>query len=110
MKDEIVRLSVLWYDILNTDSHKDRDCHFYIKTVYSYGRDPVFRVEHFGYISEDIDTVCQTYEEAEIELAKILEEKIDSEVSWAKDIISMGVEDVSDVERAEQILRIVGRA
>jgi len=48
----LLRLTEFWYEFVGQDHHKDRDCHFYINQVWSYGRPPVYRVEHYGYISE----------------------------------------------------------
>jgi hypothetical protein len=52
MKDKLQELSAVWYDLVSIDHHKDRDCHFYINKVYSYGKPPHYRIGHYGYISE----------------------------------------------------------
>ena len=40
-----------YFDAIRQDHHKDRDCHFYINKVYSYGNPPVYQIEHFGYLN-----------------------------------------------------------
>jgi hypothetical protein len=49
MEQEIIKLTKLWYSIVNLDYHKDQDCHWYIIKEYSYGKNPTYRVEHNGY-------------------------------------------------------------
>ena len=62
--DQITELSKDWYTVIGCDHHKDRDCHFYINTVWSYGRKQKYRVEHYGYIVENIEEEFDTYREA----------------------------------------------
>ncbi len=64
----LLRLTEFWYDYVGQDHHKDRDCHFFINQFWSYGRPPVYRIEHYGYISElpevSADRTFETFEEA----------------------------------------------
>jgi hypothetical protein len=62
--DKITELSRVWYILIGSDHHKDRDCHFYINTVWSYGQQQKYRVEHFGYLYRDIEETFDTYKEA----------------------------------------------
>ena len=39
-EEEITKLTELWYEIVGNDHHKDRDCHWYINKVWSYGEKP----------------------------------------------------------------------
>jgi hypothetical protein len=72
--DQITELSKEWYILIGGDHHKDRDCHFYINTVWSYGQKQKYRVEHYGYIIEEIEEEFDTYREAaEFLLNKITE-------------------------------------
>jgi hypothetical protein len=72
--DQITELSKEWYILIGGDHHKDRDCHFYINTVWSYGQKQKYRVEHFGYIFDDIEEEFDTYNEAaQFLLSKIKE-------------------------------------
>ena len=72
--DQITELSKEWYILIGGDHHKDRDCHFYINTVWSYGQKQKYRVEHYGYIFRDIEEEFDTYNEAaQFLLSKIKE-------------------------------------
>ena len=75
-KEEIRKLTDTWYDIISKDHHKDRDCHWYINTTYSYGKAPIYRVEHYGHIHEDISEEYSSYEDAEERLIEILKDAI----------------------------------
>ena len=55
MNDTIVDLTKLWYQVVNLDHHKDKDCHWYINIEYSYGGKPVYVVKHYGYIHTDVN-------------------------------------------------------
>ena len=77
MNKEIIRkLTDAWYSIVTINHHKDRDCHWYINTTYSYGKAPVYRVEHYGYIHKDVSEDYNSYEDAEERLIEILKEAI----------------------------------
>ena len=76
-KEKIRKLTDDWYSMIAINHHKDRDCHWYINTVYSYGKFPVYRIEHYGYIiHEDISEEYSSYEDAEERLIEILKEAI----------------------------------
>jgi hypothetical protein len=62
--NQITKLSKEWYILIGGDHHKDRDCHFYINTVWSYGQKQKYRVEHYGYIFRDIEEEFDTYDAA----------------------------------------------
>jgi len=65
MESKLLKLTQFWYDYVGCDHHKDRDCHFYINKVWSYGQEPVYRIEHYGYMSElENNELYETYEEA----------------------------------------------
>lgn len=63
-EEKITKLSNMWYHCL-IDHHKDRDCHFNIVKRWSYGKPPVYSVEHYGYIYEEINDEFDTMKEAE---------------------------------------------
>jgi hypothetical protein len=77
--DEITTLTDEWYFLLGKDHHKDRDCHWYVETKWSYGYPPVYTVQHHGYILDNIEEECSSYEEALIVLRDTLKEKIKEE-------------------------------
>lgn len=62
--NQISKLSEEWYILISRDHHKDRDCHFYINTIWSYGQKQKYRVEHYGYLYRDIEETFDTYQEA----------------------------------------------
>lgn len=85
---EITKLAKLWYQIVGLDYHKDRDCHWYINKVWSYGEPPKYSVEHYGYVfHEDINEEFETYEMAENYLGEVLKEAINRRKNWAKDVV-----------------------
>ena len=84
--DKITELTEEWYRLIGKDHHKDRDCHFYIHTEWSYGYPPKYFVEHNGYILDYIQEEYETYEKAQEGLISILskaieEEKVDSNLT-----------------------------
>jgi hypothetical protein len=75
--NQITELSKEWYILIGGDHHKDRDCHFYINTVWSYGNKQKYRVEHYGYIFRDIEEEFDTYDAAAQFLLKKIQEMIE---------------------------------
>lgn len=60
----ITELTEKWYLLIGPEHHKDRDCHWYITTSWSYGQPPTYTVEHNGYIGENISLNCENYDAA----------------------------------------------
>jgi len=77
--DEITKLTDDWYHLIGKDHHKDRDCHWYIETKWSYGYPPKYTVQHWGYIVDEIEREYDSYEEALSGLRDILIEKVQQE-------------------------------
>ena len=77
--EEITELSDEWYTLVGPSHHKDRDCHWYVETKWSYGQPPTYAVQHYGYILDRIEEECDSYEEALTVLRDILKEKIEEE-------------------------------
>jgi hypothetical protein len=77
--DEITKLTDEWYYLIGKDHHKDRDCHWYIETKWSYGHPPKYFVQHFGYILDDVQILCDSYDEALKKLKEYLEYAIQQE-------------------------------
>lgn len=77
--DQITELSKEWYILIGRDHHKDRDCHFYINTVWSYGQKQKYRVEHYGYLYRDVEETFDTYQEAAKYLLNTLKIMIERE-------------------------------
>jgi hypothetical protein len=83
MKDKLKKITQLtdeWYKLIGKDHHKDRDCHFYINTVWSYGQNQTYCVQHHGYVADEIDEDFETYDKAldflEYKLEKMIKEEM----------------------------------
>jgi hypothetical protein len=74
--DDITKLTNEWYTLIGPDHHKDRDCHWYIETKWSYGQPPLYTIQHFGYILDGIKETWSTYELALERLKEMLTEEI----------------------------------
>jgi hypothetical protein len=83
--EEITSLTNEWYRLIGPTHHKDRCCHWYIETKWSYGHPPVYTVHHYGYILDRIEEECSSYEEALIVLKDTLTEKIKEEKKSQKE-------------------------
>ena len=78
--NEITKLTDEWYRLIGPTHHKDRCCHWYIETKWSYGFNPVYTVQHNGYILHDFEDIeCSSYEESLKKLKDVLIEKIEEE-------------------------------
>ena len=77
IQNEILKLTTEWDELVCSDLHKDRDCHWYIETRWSYGGTPEYRVFHNGYVTDEIEIACDTYETALEELRTILKRAIE---------------------------------
>lgn len=85
-EQQLLTLTKFWCDYVSSDHHKDRDCHFYINKVWSYGKEPIYRIEHSGYMSKLNDNeVYETYENALEALITWLEGEVKSAHRVPKD-------------------------
>lgn len=76
INEEITELTKDWYSLIGGDHHKDKDCHWYIETKWSYGYPQKYTIQHWGYILDYIEEECDTYELALVRLKEILTEEI----------------------------------
>lgn len=105
--NKITKLTKLWYEIVSLDHHKDRDCHWYINKVWSYGNPPIYRVEHYGYVYKDIVSEFDTYKEGKEALTEEIRTAIRKEKDWALGVLKDKTQwDATDIERANNILEI----
>jgi len=74
--DDITSLTDEWYRLIGPTHHKDRCCHWYIETKWSYGDTPKYMVSHHGYILDEIKEECDSYDEALLKLKEILTTEI----------------------------------
>lgn len=92
MIEDITKLTEDWYKLIGPDHHKDRDCHWYIETKWSYGQPPIYTIHHYGYIIDEFEETWGSYELAMSRLKEILTEEIkqyrmyatneDEEIGW----------------------------
>lgn len=52
LDEQITALAAEYQELIRYDHHKERDCHFSVEKVWSYGEAPRYRVEQQGYINE----------------------------------------------------------
>lgn len=90
LEEEITKLTGRYYELVNRDHHKDRDCHFSIDKHWQYGDAPFYRVEHQGYISEwdgpdSFPTAAAAHEALAGFLREIVDaqEKFDPNEAWS---------------------------
>jgi len=83
--EDITKLTEEWYDLIGGDHHKDRDCHWYIETKWSYRYPPTYTVQHWGYIIDYIEEKCDSYDDALIKLKEILKREIYEYKSYQND-------------------------
>ena len=83
--EQITKLTDDWYFLIGKDHHKDRCCHWYIETKWSYGFPPKYTVRHWGYIVGDIEDEHASYEEALNGLKNVLEREIREYNSYKDD-------------------------
>ena len=63
-EEQITDLTKLWYKLIGSGDCKDRDCHWYIETLWSYDEPPKYFVWHRGSVYEDVHEQYETYEQA----------------------------------------------
>jgi hypothetical protein len=76
IEQEITKLTQEWYSLMGDDHHKDRDCHWYIETKWSYGQNPTHCVIHHGYVYKRIEENWSSYDGALNRLREILVDAI----------------------------------
>ena len=72
----IPKLMALWYRTIGLETHQDQDCHFTIKTRFSYGGQVRFFLTHHSSIDKDIQEEYWSYEFAEQALIHHLSHRI----------------------------------
>jgi hypothetical protein len=85
LEEEITKLTDVWYEYVNKDHHKDRDCHWYIEKIWSYGQEPYYIAYHHGYIINHwTSPKCGTEEMA----MTLLRDKIKRELEHAVEYLN----------------------
>jgi hypothetical protein len=86
LEEEITALTAKWYKYVNIDHHKDRDCHWYIQKMWSYGDEPYYQAFHHGYVLEGWSSPkCSTEEMAQTIVRDKLKREIDHAISHLTD-------------------------
>lgn len=91
MTQHFLELTKFWYEYVSCDHHKDRDCHFYVNQVWSYGQPFYYRIEHYGYMAELPDEIgnerFESYELAHARLEQWLDKEVREVISFYKDYV-----------------------
>lgn len=103
VEEQIRGLTQIWYEYVSFDHHKDRDCHWYIHQVWSYGDKPYWEVWHGGYVSDcNDDKHYASHDRALEALLRLIQSAFNSELEWARDVLMRKMEyDKVQVEKAE---------
>lgn len=87
-EEEILELTRKWYNYVGQDHHKDKDCHWYVKKVWSYGQEPYFIAYHYGYIFGDWESPkCQSALQAQAALYLHLKNQIQEMLDGDNELI-----------------------
>lgn len=84
---QVINLTNKYLNIIGPEHHKDRDCHWYVNKVWSYGQSPYYRVEHYGYIYGGLDRVerqFKTYKSALTFMIEHIQTAIKETESWER--------------------------
>jgi hypothetical protein len=103
-EDEITGFTEQWYELITAGGHKDRDCHWYVKSRWSYGLPQVYVVVHDGGVFERVEEEFDTYEEALEGLKGYLERAISEEKAEREDDSDDDDEDDADDDGDEENL------
>ncbi len=112
LEKQIIKLTQKWYNYVSLDHHKDRDCHWYINKVYSYGEPPKYTAEHHGYISDRwTSQTVDNEEDAMLLLINKITRDINDAIEYAKRDIEYAKSNPEDmfytVEHYEKQLAIL---
>lgn len=106
VEEEITQLTEQWYRYVGLDHHKDRDCHFYIEKVWSYGEPPKYRALHGGYIAEpELNKFYPSLGDAEIGVLRYLKYQIAQAV---KGYNHPKADEWDDTVRTKELMREMG--
>lgn len=84
IEQKILKYTQFWYEYVNTDHHKDRDCHFSIEKTWSYGEKPTYSFNHPGYVGKYVTgPKREKYEHALTDMQLWFEREIADAKKWA---------------------------
>jgi hypothetical protein len=78
-EEQIQQLASEYHKLIGPEHHKDRDCHWYVETKWSYGSPARYIVRHYGYVYDEVEIVCDSYEAALAALREELKRAIEVE-------------------------------
>lgn len=78
-EEQIQQLANEYQKLIGSDHHKDRDCHWYIETRWSYGAPAKYVVRHNGYIYDEVEIVCDSYRGALAALREEIKTAVETE-------------------------------
>jgi hypothetical protein len=99
MHQEITELCNIWQSIVACDHHKDRDCHWGLDTIWSYGQSTEYIIHHDGYLYKEVDEKFDTYTGAVRALITHLIAAITERFDSAKAILAEDSTDESDIQK-----------
>ena len=89
LEEEVTKLTGIWYEYVNKDHHKDRDCHWYIHKTWSYGEEPYYQAYHHGYITSHwTSPKCGTEEMASTLLRDKLKRELHTAIIHLQDTLA----------------------
>lgn len=88
MHDFMTDFTKHWYAYVSKGHHKDRDCHFYVKKVWSYGEKPCYEASHFGYIGDEFTARQDNYFMVLVEMISNIIKMLDREKKWVDSVLS----------------------
>jgi hypothetical protein len=112
LEQQLIELTNKWYNYVSLDHHKDRDCHWYITKVYSYGQPAKYIASHNGYILDPWDSLpVSTEEDAMMLLINKITREIRDAIKSAKMDIENAKENPNDsfytVQEYERQLKVL---
>jgi hypothetical protein len=78
-EEQIQKLASEYHKLIGGDHHKDRDCHWMIETKWSYGSPARYIVRHYGYVYDEVEIICTSYDGALAALREELKRAIEME-------------------------------
>lgn len=108
LEEKIVKLTSLWYEYVNLDHHKTKDCYWYIEKFYAFGEPAKYRAYHNGYILNSWTSPdCETEEDAMMWLCNKLENEVGFAAKHLKGMDSEMADYLGKTE--EQLSAIIDR-
>lgn len=109
IEQKILKYTQFWYEYVNTDHHKDRDCHFSIEKTWSYGKEPTYSFYHNGYIgSRSTSPKREKYEHALRDMQVWFEREIESAKEWVRHVEEDDHWNVDAKSKSREILERYG--